>query len=114
MNPRANVVHAPVDRRPQEGQTEALTSEPPPVRTAQAVRLSSLPVVNGTCPAPAAPETTAPVTPPARRARLLPLHRRLPSINPQTDAFRQRFFPTATLAEWNDWRWQSRHRITKL
>ncbi len=46
--------------------------------------------------------------------RLLPLHRRLPSINPQTDAFRRRFFPEATLAEWNDWRWQSRNRITKL
>src|SRR4029453_10536480 len=72
------------------------------------------PVVNGTCPAPAAPEATPSAPPAARRARLLPLHRRLPSINPQTDAFRQRFFPTATLAEWNDWRWQSRHRITKL
>jgi lysine 2,3-aminomutase len=94
MNPRANVVHAPVDRRSKEGQTEAQTSEPPPVRTAPAVRLPALSAV----PAP----------------RLLPLHRRLPSINPQTDAFRQRFFPTAALAEWNDWRWQSRHRITKL
>jgi lysine 2,3-aminomutase len=115
MSSRANVVHAPaVDRRPQEGQTEALTSEPPPVRTAPAVRLSALPVVDAACPAPAAPETAAPATQPARRARILPLHRRLPSINPQTDAFRQRFFPTATLQEWNDWRWQSRHRITKL
>jgi lysine 2,3-aminomutase len=42
------------------------------------------------------------------------VHRRLPRINPQADAFRRRFFPEATLAEWNDWRWQSRHRVTKL
>jgi KamA family protein len=38
----------------------------------------------------------------------------MPRINATTDAFRRRFFPNATLAEWNDWRWQSRHRITKL
>ncbi len=108
MNPHANVVHAPVDRRPKEGQTEAQTSEPPPARTAPAVRLPALSAV----PAPHAAPPPSTSTPPL--ARLLPLHRRLPSINPQTDAFRQRFFPTATLAEWNDWRWQSRHRITKL
>lgn len=27
-------------------------------------------------------------------------------------AFRNRFFPTATSAQWNDWRWQVRNRIT--
>jgi lysine 2,3-aminomutase len=27
---------------------------------------------------------------------------------------RARFFPEATDAEWNDWRWQFRHRITKV
>ncbi len=27
-------------------------------------------------------------------------------------AFRKRFFPSATSAEWNDWRWQLRHRLT--
>jgi lysine 2,3-aminomutase len=31
-----------------------------------------------------------------------------------TRAFRRRFFPHATRAEWNDWRWQSRHRIITL
>jgi lysine 2,3-aminomutase len=29
-------------------------------------------------------------------------------------AFRKRFFPQSTSAEWNDWRWQLRHRITGL
>jgi lysine 2,3-aminomutase len=98
MNPRANVVHATaVDRLIKEGQTEAQTSEPPPARPAPAVRL---PIVSSL---PVAPATAA-ASP----------RRRLPGINPRTDAFRRRFFPEATLAEWNDWRWQSRHRITKL
>jgi len=34
--------------------------------------------------------------------------------NPRTRAFRRRFFPQATDAQWNDWRWQSRHRIRTL
>jgi lysine 2,3-aminomutase len=100
MNPRAAVVHAPVDRRPKEGQAEVTTSEPPPARTAPAVRL---PILSPTPSASSPPPSLA--TRPARR---------LPGINPQTDAFRRRFFPDATRAEWNDWRWQSRHRITKL
>jgi lysine 2,3-aminomutase len=29
-------------------------------------------------------------------------------------AFRRRFFPDVTAAEWNDWRWQLRHRIRDL
>ena len=124
MNPRANVVHAPVvDRRPKEGQAEAQTSEPPPARTAPAVRLpvlASVPTASArppaTAPPPsAAPPSASPAPPPLPAAALpLPFHRRLPRINAQTDAFRKRFFPEATLAEWNDWRWQSRHRITKL
>jgi len=28
--------------------------------------------------------------------------------------FRERFFPEATFAEWNDWRWQLRHRIRDI
>jgi lysine 2,3-aminomutase len=47
-------------------------------------------------------------------AGLVAPQRRLPRINPRTDAFRRRHFPEASLAEWNDWRWQSRHRITRL
>lgn len=29
-------------------------------------------------------------------------------------AFRSRFFPEATESDWNDWRWQLRHRITSI
>lgn len=32
----------------------------------------------------------------------------------ETRAFRRRFFPDATSAEWNDWRWQLRNRIKTL
>jgi len=32
--------------------------------------------------------------------------------SPRTAAFRRRHFPAVTAAEWGDWRWQSRHRIT--
>lgn len=32
----------------------------------------------------------------------------------RTRRFRQRFFPDASHAEWNDWRWQMRHRIKTL
>lgn len=31
--------------------------------------------------------------------------------NPRTTLFRLRFFPEITDEDWNDWRWQSRHRI---
>lgn len=34
--------------------------------------------------------------------------------NPQTRAFRRRFFPDVTDRDWNDWRWQSRHRFRTL
>src|SRR5215510_6810427 len=35
-------------------------------------------------------------------------------INPRARAFRKRFFPTASMRDWNDWRWQLRHRIKDL
>ena len=35
-------------------------------------------------------------------------------INPKTNAFRQEFFPTVSLHEWSDWRWQLRNRIQTL
>ena len=83
MNPRATVVHAPaVDRRPKEGQTEAQTSEPPPVRTAPAVRLpilSAPAAANDTC-SSSSPSVSTPPSP-APRARVVPLRRRLPPIN---------------------------------
>ena len=34
--------------------------------------------------------------------------------NPRTTLFRERFFPDAADAEWDDWKWQSRHRIRTL
>jgi lysine 2,3-aminomutase len=34
--------------------------------------------------------------------------------NALTRAFRRRHYPDATTREWNDWRWQSRHRIRTL
>lgn len=43
-------------------------------------------------------------------------HRKTPSFpaSPQARAFRRRFFPDSTMAEWNDWRWQMRARIRSL
>ncbi len=35
-------------------------------------------------------------------------------VSERTNAFRRRFFPQATLAEWNDWQWQVRNRIRSL
>ena len=32
-------------------------------------------------------------------------------IGTRSDEFRRRLFPEATVEEWNDWRWQLRHRI---
>jgi lysine 2,3-aminomutase len=40
--------------------------------------------------------------------------RRLSPVSPKSKAFRRRFFPDATESQWNDWRWQSQHRIRKL
>jgi lysine 2,3-aminomutase len=34
--------------------------------------------------------------------------------NPLTIQFRERFYPDTTDAEWDDWRWQSRHRVKTL
>src|SRR5262249_9020772 len=36
------------------------------------------------------------------------------TTNARTRMFRRRHFPDATTREWNDWRWQSRHRIRSL
>ncbi|HOV85634.1 MAG TPA: KamA family radical SAM protein [Syntrophobacteraceae bacterium] len=32
-------------------------------------------------------------------------------MSARSDAFRKQYFPKATLADWNDWHWQLRHRI---
>jgi lysine 2,3-aminomutase len=53
------------------------------------------------------PKATAP-----RGARINETRRR--PVNTQTRAFRRKFYPDVKDADWNDWRWQSRHRIRKL
>ncbi|MGD9867602.1 MAG: KamA family radical SAM protein [Hyphomicrobiales bacterium] len=45
--------------------------------------------------------------------RLVPRTERFPA-SAEAVAFRRRFFPEATQAEWNDWRWQLRKRIKSL
>jgi lysine 2,3-aminomutase len=35
-------------------------------------------------------------------------------ISARAHAFRKRFFPTVQAHDWNDWRWQLRHRIKDL
>src|SRR5262245_2954069 len=47
-----------------------------------------------------------------RRIRQRPAVRLVISARAQT--FRKRFFPTASAHDWNDWRWQLRHRIKDL
>jgi hypothetical protein len=34
-------------------------------------------------------------------------------VDPST-VFRKKFYPEAKLSDWNDWRWQARHRIRTL
>ena len=34
--------------------------------------------------------------------------------NPVTQRFRNRFYPSVTTSQWNDWRWQIRNRITTV
>ncbi len=48
----------------------------------------------------------------ARFVKLTPTN--VPAANPRTAVFRRRFFPETTAREWNDWKWQSRHRIRTL
>ncbi|MGA9572433.1 MAG: KamA family radical SAM protein [Lysobacterales bacterium] len=35
-------------------------------------------------------------------------------ISKQSAEFRRRFYPEATSGDWNDWRWQNRHRVRTL
>ncbi len=54
------------------------------------------------------PEPLAPAANPLLRAY------QRGGINPKTRAFRKRFFPEVSDRDWNDWRWQARHRVRKL
>ncbi len=53
-----------------------------------------------------------PLTEPPFPCRIHPS--RLPRSNPKTIEFRKTFYPDVTTPEWNDWRWQSRHRLRTL
>ncbi|MCB1804345.1 MAG: lysine 2,3-aminomutase, partial [Candidatus Competibacteraceae bacterium] len=56
-------------------------------------------------PLPSRPDVTA-----KAKAKSKPYSPRL-TVSARSNAFRQRFFPDATLRDWNDWRWQNSHRI---
>lgn len=70
-----------------------------------------------TCPAPlrspSSRPTPSPSTQPPRKN-----HKKnyVPSftISERSDAYRRRFHPDAGLSDWNDWRWQQRHRLRTL
>ncbi len=49
-------------------------------------------------------ENAPPVSPAARRSR----------VPNRGREFRRRYFPAASEADWNDWRWQTRNRVRKL
>ena len=36
------------------------------------------------------------------------------TISPRSHAFRKRFYPEASVTDWNNWRWQNRNRIRDL
>ena len=36
------------------------------------------------------------------------------TVSTRSDAFRRRFYPQAGMRDWNDWRWQNRHRVRNL
>lgn len=51
-----------------------------------------------------------PTPPPVRPAKAAPTGHRFP-ISDRSRGFKRLFFPEASNAEWNDWRWQSRNRL---
>ena len=55
------------------------------------------------------------VSPPKEpRREGVPQAPRRRTVNTRTRAFRRAFFPEIADKDWNDWRWQSRHRVRKL
>jgi lysine 2,3-aminomutase len=60
-------------------------------------------------------------SPPFQQAKQIPSIGRPPRkaalrfpVNPETTAFYRRFYPGASVTEWNDWHWQLQHRIRSL
>ncbi|MBN1422527.1 MAG: KamA family radical SAM protein [Planctomycetes bacterium] len=77
----------------------------PPSSTAQAAVAGGPP---GFTPLEDVPSPSATAVRPKKRGLALPV------TSARSRAFRRRFFPEATLADWNDWRWQLRNRIRNL
>jgi len=48
------------------------------------------------------------------KLRYLPQQTAKFPINPKTNAFRRKFFPAASVSEWNDWHWQLQNRIQNI
>ena len=69
-------------------------------------------VPSGESEEPPSRRPSAPATSPVIGARSRKIHR-FP-ISPRSDRFRRRFFPQASAADWNDWRWQTRSRVKDL
>ena len=59
---------------------------------------------------PIAPPPASP-TAEAEAPRLALVSQGVPSASPSGAAFRKRYFPHVSAAQWNDWRWQVRNRI---
>lgn len=82
--------------------------EPPPPRRGghQVLFLITPPRTNGSRRLAAGIAT---LDPPTR-----PVSARRPQTSPATRAFRKTFYPEVADREWNDWRWQTRHRLRTL
>lgn len=52
--------------------------------------------------------------PTRKRSVTTPSNPRRAQPNLRTRAFRRKFYPDVKDSDWNDWRWQSRHRVRKL
>ncbi|MEZ5738141.1 MAG: KamA family radical SAM protein [Burkholderiaceae bacterium] len=54
----------------------------------------------------------------AQHAPATPRHLAQPdaalTVSARSEAFRARFFPSSTVEQWSDWRWQLRHRLKSL
>src|SRR5690606_23379389 len=81
----------------------------PPLQSSTRSDLSSVPRIHGHRPHLPVADVRSRITP----AAIAPSPR-TSRANRRTRAFRRAFFPAVVDKEWNDWRWQSRHRIKTL
>jgi lysine 2,3-aminomutase len=100
-NGNGNGHHAQAAGQPSDGQATSNGCAVQPVQKPTGRRR-----LNGNGP------LTASLRPRFSAADLVPIRR--PASTPRTRQFRRRFFPDVPDRDWNDWRWQSRHRIRTL